>query len=906
MNLVPLYEEAIQFNDYNGTVLAAGKVEVWYLGRTRKADIYADVAGETPLPNPLDLNDLGMQEVYVNPAFNYTLVVYDPYGSELFSVDKYLQGAGAHTTSNVVVQPSEHIGVSAWTVGEVQIYQPYLVGDVGKTYEGISPIVVNNVEDKISAQHVPLGVQDPLYFVQDDEEGCIIGLSGGVVPEGTMNESALGYQDGQITSYNGSALGGNSTLTLRTNGIKEGTYDTLGTYAPLGGSKNIDIPREVYTFTIGNQSCFYNDVIMAYLNSKVIVALEIESWYEDGQQKQNVYENFAQKQFWGDNNFYNGGYVNFVRVDVEKNQIVTWKCEPETPGSITGYAKWTKTVTDLGSGGLFIAEYGNPGTTYEEIDAAFNAGKTVIAHKKEGRIDQYYQLCEIRKYPDLPVNVDCYVFAYRYSYIVEELFRFQSNWSNMETRLATWDYVDQQISAGDFATHSDLSSYATQNWVNNQGFLTAHQSLEGYATENWVSSQGYLTAHQSLDDLMSANLLEISDNKITGYNGTAFAGTTVSGDFELSAGSGISIVDYPLEQKTVISVTAQGGNPEVEQAVINNSATWDSVTSKADVTALSNYQTTAGMTAYMATGDSANFYTTANESGFVTSGELPDPITIGVQEGDTLDTDYDGLKIVKATANGNEHINLHKKSTDQWLIHGNLVPTSPGSNKYLITDDSGAMHWDNKSALAYDSAFEQSGGYITAYNGSAFKAGDELPSGVMVESGLEYNAVNEISGYNGSAIAQYGAEKQWLQHDDTLVHAANSAQYALGVNVSAVGELLGVSGPVLNQETFAGHWNGQPLYQQLVSMVFNSNSTSTGGIPLEARPSAVDNGQRWIDPNNSFIHYGSVNISLPISWMLASDRRGSICLNSNALNYRGIDTVNTQCTAYVCIKYRKA
>lgn len=176
MNLVPLYEQAIQFNNYNGTVLAAGKVEVWYLGRTRKADIYADVAGETPLPNPLDLNDLGMQEVYVNPAFNYTLVVYDPYGSELFSVDKYLQGAGAHTTSNVVVQPSEHIGVSAWTVGEVQIYQPYLTGQLGKVYTGIEPIVVNNVEDKISANHVPLGVQDPLYFVQDDEEGCILGI----------------------------------------------------------------------------------------------------------------------------------------------------------------------------------------------------------------------------------------------------------------------------------------------------------------------------------------------------------------------------------------------------------------------------------------------------------------------------------------------------------------------------------------------------------------------------------------------------------------------------------------------------------------------------------------------------------------------------------------------------------
>ena len=79
---------------------------------------------------------------------------------------------------------------------------------------------------------------------------------------------------------------------------------------------------------------------------------------------------------------------------------------------------------------------------------------------------------------------------------------------------------------------------------------------------------------------------------------------------------------------------------------------------------------------------------------------------------------------------------------------------------------------------------------VTEISGVPLSAGDELPSGVMNTSALEYNAVNEISGYNGSAIAQYGAEKQWLVHDDTLVHAANSAQYALGVNVSAVASLM--------------------------------------------------------------------------------------------------------------------
>jgi hypothetical protein len=95
------------------------------------------------------------------------------------------------------------------------------------------------------------------------------------------------------------------------------------------------------------------------------------------------------------------------------------------------------------------------------------------------------------------------------------------------------------------------------------------------------------------------------------------------------------------------------------------------------------------------------------------------------------------------------------------------------------------------------SGLEYDGDKISGYMGSAFAGGGEVPEGVMVESAVGYNAVNEISGYNGSAIAQYGAEKQWLVHDDTLVHASNSAQYALGVNLSAVAQLLGVDETVL-------------------------------------------------------------------------------------------------------------
>lgn len=171
-----------QYQSMNGCLLAAGKIYVYKLGRTELAPVYGDHNGATVIANPVILDDQGMAEIYLNDAFNYTIVVFDAYGQEQFSRDIYPSGMGK----------GESIGT--------------------QLYEGIDPIVVNNDVYAISANTTKLGVQDPLYFVQDDAERVIIGFSGHTdVPPGTMNESAFGYEDGQITSYNGSAFSaGNS------------------------------------------------------------------------------------------------------------------------------------------------------------------------------------------------------------------------------------------------------------------------------------------------------------------------------------------------------------------------------------------------------------------------------------------------------------------------------------------------------------------------------------------------------------------------------------------------------------------------------------------------------------------------------------------------------------------------
>lgn len=82
--------------------------------------------------------------------------------------------------------------------------------------------------------------------------------------------------------------------------------------------------------------------------------------------------------------------------------------------------------------------------------------------------------------------------------------------------------VQASLSKADTAIQS-LNGYATEQWVNNQGFLTQHQSLDGYATESWVTNQGYLTEHQDLSDYATKEDVEkVTSIFTTDENGIYF------------------------------------------------------------------------------------------------------------------------------------------------------------------------------------------------------------------------------------------------------------------------------------------------------------------------------------------------------------------------------------------------
>lgn len=279
----------------------------------------------------------------------------------------------------------------------------------------------------------------------------------------------------------------NATLTVRHEANKDGTYDTLGTFTATGPNKTITVPKEAYTFQMGNRSCFYNDVLNAYLTDKPVFAYEVYSWYEEGQQKQDLYQYMAMRQYWGDSNFYDGtANIQFVRIDVERNKIVMAKCLPEYPGSITGYAKWEKTELPLdGGAGVFYVEYGT--TTYAEALAAYQAGKTLVLRKNWETL-QHTQAADL--YPCIGwyesgsfsfSNISGYM---QYTYILEPTATYTERSTVMATRYQVLDTLNAEIAP----EWSDLSMehYTAHDWPIPAGTVVTQIDNTSSDTLQWV------------------------------------------------------------------------------------------------------------------------------------------------------------------------------------------------------------------------------------------------------------------------------------------------------------------------------------------------------------------------------------------------------------------------------------
>ena len=544
-----------QYQSLNGTLLAAGKLYIYKLGRTELATVYGDHNGEHTIPNPVVLDDQGMAEIYLNNAFDYTVVACDAYGSEQFSRDIFPRRMG----------DGESIGT--------------------QLYEGISPICVNNDVYAISADTSRLGVVTPLYFVRDDEEETIIGFSGeAIIPSGTMNESAIGYEDGKITSYNGSAFSAGLNYSAGDNIVINGATIALDSAINLldaQGAKavSIDATEQQFTNLTSNNGSILDasGLYVSDLNMENAANLSKDGLYVTGTGSRISMSN-DMSDIYGDNHFEIYGY------------------QESGDGISAMHLGGNDLIVQHGENRILTATY--------SLTGACKSAQSALDIINSSDLTQY----------SAGANID----------ITDHVISGK-DWSN-EINDASANAYNQSTAWTDsqgYLTGVDLSEYAKTDFVVSS--IDAATSGK-YDTSSFSAISGsFLTAHQSLPESADWNgTTTVVNNNSAIWNSTT---NTVSSN---SASWGANNPQIPVTGINGIKISESGDKVVFEvsgdyatTADIADMATTgdinDLVTSIAET-----YQSTAGMTAYQSAGD---YYSASNPSGFITGVDLSDYVT---------------------------------------------------------------------------------------------------------------------------------------------------------------------------------------------------------------------------------------------------------------------------------------
>ena len=702
-----LYPLVQQFQYRNGTNLVAGRIYVYYRGRTRLATIYKDQNG-TIAQNPLTCDADGRAPCFVDTNYQYTIVVCDARGKELFSQDLdadnaiNINDALSGDSKLYIINSDGTISVNA-TSGDTWIQ--YDLGTFNK----------------------PLGVIEPLYWHQDDEEASIIGLHteglvSGISADFTELSSKVDELSGDVSYLSGASDYLSSVVEQKMDKSMSSDFypsnnpsgfigdEGLSNYQPVSGMTAYQEKGNYYSAS--NPSGFITGVDLSdYAKTEDLTAYQTKGDYYSASNPSGFINSDAISSMA------TTGFVADVSADITAmiptaltGDYLTKESADTLYQPIGDYA----TTADI-TGKQDTLTFGYTDDKISEIN-----GSALYGQGGGDPSDYELSAGEGISIVNDPIN-SATIISVSGDYVDEtELSTVSADITAMIPTALTGDYLDKASAdtlyyginnPSGFITGVDLTPYQTKE------DMTAYQPVGNYQTagdyqpsgdyysasnpSGFITNDAITGLQPSGDYVVHDELTSYATNTQLSEVSSTITGMIPTGEFELCAGSGIELVDDPNAKTTTISVTAQGGNPEVEAEVIAHSADWNTVGDKLDTTAFS---------------DVSGDFLTAHQS------------------------------------------------LDGYLQNSDLEIT------------------DNK---------------ITGISGIPLSAGDELPSGTMNTSALEYNAVNEISGYNGSAIAQYGAEKQWLVHDDTIVHVANSAQYAFGCNISALQRLMGIDETVL-------------------------------------------------------------------------------------------------------------
>ena len=150
--LQALWPVVQQFQNKNGSILAAGRVYVYYKNRTELAEIFSDEEGTVIKHNPVFLDNNGRATVFANTIYSYTIVVCDYYGKELFSQDITLHDAISTAEDVLVMGSNGSVKVDTTTLPNGVKYDLSVNTDIIATKKSVDDVKtdLNNLTGKVN------------------------------------------------------------------------------------------------------------------------------------------------------------------------------------------------------------------------------------------------------------------------------------------------------------------------------------------------------------------------------------------------------------------------------------------------------------------------------------------------------------------------------------------------------------------------------------------------------------------------------------------------------------------------------------------------------------------------------------------------------------------------------------
>ena len=567
-----LLSPTMQICGLNGKPLIGGYIEVYLAGTDTKVITYQDFDG-TRNPFKIPLKADGRAIVLADPTKSYDVYFYDSFGNLAFSRLNVLNAHGP-----VYIKGTD-----------VEIFNTDGTLDITQTSRA------NNTRQfEINTKHKSMGVQEPLYFVEDSPSATIIGLSGDYVTPQELNfqmlrkldvsafeESASNFMDvdklefnqhDKITAYNGSAFaGGGSTYSagnyvditddvISVTGLP--TYDDVASSiesatSSLMPSGDYATREELTAYQpVGDYAT--HDELTAYQTTAEMTAFATK---EDLNSKQDAGDYYSASNPSG-----------FVQSDVLNNYATTADLANKADTTaLNNYATTAEVAEKLDT------------TAFSDVSGTF-----LTAHQ------------------DLS---DYQTTAGMTAYATQE---------DLNSKQDAGNYYSASNPSG-FITGVDLTPYQTTAgmtaYQQKGNYLSASDSAKFYPST--ANPSGYLTAHQSLAGYATTALVSNVSSELKNM--------IPSGEYELVAGNGISLTDNTATKQTTIAVTA-GGTPTSAIEEMIQSAT-SGLQPSGDYYSASNpsgfitgvdltpYQTTAGMSAYQEAGSYLSANALDNVSG---------------------------------------------------------------------------------------------------------------------------------------------------------------------------------------------------------------------------------------------------------------------------------------------------